>query len=118
MTALAGGVAWARWGCPLAATLGLAGVAAFAGALWSAGLEPTRHVYDATCWILVLWLGAHVTVGAIMQLYCAASSWAGRTTPRYDADLHNVELYWNFMAATALCTFALLGLFPLTTGAS
>ncbi len=112
----AGGIAWARWGCPLAALLGLAGAAAFAGALWSAGLEPTRHVYDATCWVLVLWLGAHVSVGAIMQLYCAAGSWAGRMTPRYDADLHNVELYWNFMAATALCSFALLGLFPLTAG--
>ncbi len=53
-----------------------------------------------------------------MQGYCAARSFAGGMTPTYDADFANVTLYWHFLLITGVATFALLGLFPLLTGAS
>jgi cytochrome c oxidase subunit I len=85
--------------------------AAFAGP-WLSGLDPVRHVYPAIVWILVLWVMAHAAVGGVMQLYCLARSFAGRLTREHDMDLHNVVLYWHFLAITALITFAVIGLFP------
>jgi heme/copper-type cytochrome/quinol oxidase subunit 3 len=111
----AGSVAWGRWG-PLAGALcGAGAVAGFAGALWSVGLVATDHAFSAIAWALVLWLGAHYGGGIVMQLYVMARSLAGRMTPRYDGDLRNVALYWDFMLITALGVFALLGLFPLVS---
>lgn len=66
------------------------------------------------CLILVIWALAHAAVGAIMLLYCLARSLAGRLTPAHDLELHNVALYWHFMAITAVVTFAVIGLFPET----
>jgi cytochrome c oxidase subunit I+III len=63
-------------------------------------------------WILVIWALAHAAVGAVMQLYCLARSLAGRLTREHDMELHNVALYWHFMAITAVITFAVVGLFP------
>ncbi len=47
-----------------------------------------------------------------MQLFCLAGSLSGRLTPRHDADIWNVELYWHFMAFTAAATALCLALFP------
>jgi cytochrome c oxidase subunit I+III len=107
---------WGRIAAPLAAAPALASVAAFAGANWAAGLDPTESAYAATCWVLVLWLTAHFGAGIVMQFYVGARVWAGRMDPRHDAELRNVALYWDFMLVTALVVFALLGLFPLATG--
>ena len=112
----AGGRGWARFAMPAAGLVALLGVAAFAGAAWVEDLSPTRHAYDATIWVMILWMGAHVGVGLIMLGYCSASSFAGRMTPKYDADSANVLLYWHFMFATVAVTFALFALFPLLTG--
>ena len=112
----AGSVAAARAGLPLAALLAAGAIAAFGGSAWIGGLVPTRHAFDATCWIMIIWLGLHVGLGIVMLLYCLAGSLAGRMTPRHDADLANVLLYWHFMFVTAALTFALIGLFPLLTG--
>ncbi|HUF56302.1 MAG TPA: cbb3-type cytochrome c oxidase subunit I, partial [Thermohalobaculum sp.] len=51
-----GAVAWARWGYPAAGALAACAVLAFAAAAWTAGLAPTRHAFDATVWVLILWL--------------------------------------------------------------
>jgi cytochrome c oxidase subunit I+III len=75
-------------------------------------MDPTAHVYPAIVWILVIWAAVHGALGIIMQLYCLARSYAGRLTPRYDMELHNVVLYWHFMLVTALITFSVVGLFP------
>ncbi|GLS30977.1 cytochrome c oxidase subunit I+III [Mesorhizobium albiziae] len=88
-----------------------ASAAGFAGP-WLYGMDPTRHVYPATVWILVLWVLAHAAVGAVMHIYCLARSFAGRLTREHDIDIHNVVLYWHFMAVTAAITFAVVGLFP------
>jgi len=77
------------------------------------GLDPTSHVYPATVWILAGWTVFHVTLGIIMQLYCAARRLAGRMTCRYDADMVNVALYWHFMALTVFITVAVIAGFPL-----
>ncbi|TIM37166.1 MAG: Ku protein, partial [Mesorhizobium sp.] len=79
---------------------------------WSPGMEPTRHVYPAIVWILVLWVLAHGAVGTVMQAYCLARSLAGRLTPKHDMDLGNVVLYWHFLLVTAVITFTIIGLFP------
>jgi cytochrome c oxidase subunit I+III len=95
------------------AALTVAGSAAGLAGPWFSGLDPTSHVYPAIVWILVLWSVVHAGAGAVMQLYCLARSFAGRLTPEYDADLRNSTLYFHFLAATALVTFAVVGLFPL-----
>ena len=47
-----------------------------------------------------------------MQLYCLAGSLFGKLTPRYDADIWNVSLFWHFVTISALVTCAVLGLMP------
>ncbi|MCV3241766.1 cytochrome c oxidase subunit I [Mesorhizobium sp. ZC-5] len=89
----------------------VASAAGFAGP-WSHGMDPTAHVYPAIVWVLVIWVLAHAAVGAVMQAYCLARSFAGRLTPVYDMDIRNIALYWHFMAITAAIAFAVIGLFP------
>jgi cytochrome c oxidase subunit I+III len=100
----------ALWGG--AALAGLGAAALVAGPLVT-GLDPTRDVYPATVWILVVWTALHVAVGVIMQLYCSARRLAGHMTARHDADLGNVALYWHFAALTAVFTVATIAGFPL-----
>ncbi|RYE51464.1 MAG: cytochrome ubiquinol oxidase subunit I, partial [Hyphomicrobiales bacterium] len=107
-----GAVGWMRLALFAALVLTACGALAGLHGPWSLGMDPTRHVYPAIVWVLVLWTAIHAAVGMIMQLYCLARSFAGRLTTRYDMDLHNVVLYWHFMVVTALSTFAVVGLFP------
>jgi cytochrome c oxidase subunit 1/cytochrome c oxidase subunit I+III len=88
-----------------------------AGAVWTAwfavrDLDPVSHVYPAILWVLMIWLVVHLAAGIIMQCYCLAGSLFGKVTPRYDADLRNVTLYWHFVALKTLVTAAVLGLVP------
>ncbi len=112
----AGSLAWGRVGPVVAALPALLAPLAFAGALWLEGLWPREHAFGATAWVIVLWVAAHFAVGVIMHGYVVARSLAGRMTPRYDAELANVALYWDFMAITATTTFLLLGVFPRLAG--
>jgi cytochrome c oxidase subunit I+III len=90
----------------------LAGAAMLAGP-WRTGLDPTRHVYDATVWLLALWTALHAGVGVIMHGYCAARRAAGRMTARYDIDIQNTALFWHFVAITAAITVGTIAGFPL-----
>nr|WP_259400510.1 cytochrome c oxidase subunit I [Roseovarius sp. SCSIO 43702] len=92
------------------ATLGAAG--AMGLALWLPGLEPASHAYPAMMYALGVWVGAHSAVAVIMLLYCLAGSLAGKLTPRYDADLCNVTLFWHFLCLTGLVTALMMGVFP------
>ncbi len=105
-----GGVAVARASLLVAAIASAAAIAAIILSVLQ--LEPTSHVYPAVMWALMVWLVAHVGAGIIMQLYCLAGSLAGRMTPRYDADLRNVTLFWHFVCLTALVTGAVMGIAP------
>ena len=96
-----------------AVALALAGAGALLAGPWVSGLDPTRHVYPATVWVLVLWTAIHVGVGVIMQLYCVSRRLAGRMTARYDIDITNVALYWHFIAITVVITIAVIAGFPL-----
>jgi cytochrome c oxidase subunit I len=75
-------------------------------------LEPETHVYPAVLWALAIWVTVHAGAGVIMQLYCLAGSVFGKLTPRYDADIWNVSLYWHFQVLAALVTCAVMGLAP------
>jgi cytochrome c oxidase subunit I+III len=94
------------------ALLSALGCAAGLAGPWSTAMDPTAHVYPAIVWILAIWVAIHGGLGIVMQLYCLARSLAGRLTPRYDMELHNVALYWHFMLVTSLVTFGVIGLFP------
>ena len=107
-----GGKTAARMLLGLGGVLSAAGCAAALAGPWTTGMDPTAHVYPAIVWILVIWAAVHGALGIIMQLYCLARSYAGRLTPRYDMELHNVVLYWHFMLVTALITFSVVGVFP------
>ncbi|GAB2625682.1 cytochrome c oxidase subunit I [Novilysobacter erysipheiresistens] len=89
-----------------------AGVALLAGP-WLTGMDPTRHAYTATVWLLVGWTAAHIAAGVVMQLYCIARRAAGRMTAEHDIDIRNVTLYWHFVAITVLVTVATIAGFPL-----
>ena len=96
-----------------AAVLAVAGGGALLAGPWFSGLDPTRHVYPATIWVLVLWTAAHAALGLVMQLYCVARRLAGRMTAHYDIDIANVTLYWHFTAVMAVVTLAVIAGFPL-----
>ncbi|OWU84090.1 cytochrome B561 [Oceanicola sp. 22II-s10i] len=94
-------------GAPLVAA---AGAAALIYAVVE--LEPASHVYPAILWALAIWIAVHSGAGVIMQVYCLAGSLFGKLTPRYDADIWNVSLFWHFVTISALVTCAVLGLAP------
>ncbi|MCA0994814.1 cytochrome c oxidase subunit I [Alloyangia pacifica] len=96
--------------------LGALGIGAWCWAAWSAGLDPTAASFDATVWVLILWMGLHLLLDAVMRLYVAARIWRGRCTPRYRADSVNLTLFTHFLALTAVVIFALLALFPMLMG--
>jgi cytochrome c oxidase subunit I+III len=130
---LAGGLLLASWGLTVlargwnrrnregafyggllaAVVLAVAGSLALIAGPWTSGLDPASHVYPAMVWVLALWTVVHVAVGLIMQLYCVARRLAGRMTAKHDIDIHNVALYWHFMAFTAALTVAVIAGFPL-----
>lgn len=86
---------------------------AMAAMVWSVlPLEPSTHVYPATVCAIVVWITVHGALGIVMQLYCLAGSLAGKMTPRYDADIHNVTLFWHFLVISALVACAVIGLAP------
>jgi cytochrome c oxidase subunit I len=78
-------------------------------------LDPTAHSYPAIVWALVVWIVLHLATGMLMQGYCLARSIYGRMTPRHDADLWNVTLYWHFVGFGALLAALVIGGFPLLT---
>ncbi|PHP28053.1 cytochrome c oxidase subunit I [Limimaricola cinnabarinus] len=106
----AGRVGLARAALAAAPLLTLSGMGGFI--LSVLDLDPTSHVYPAMMWALMVWVVAHGIAGTIMQLYCLAGSLFGKLTPRYDADLWNVTLFWHFLGLTALVTGAMIGLVP------
>ncbi len=131
----AAGLALAAWGATLAArrfnrrdraaafyvsialgTLLAAGsVAALLLTPERAGLEPTRHAYDAIVWLLCGWAALHVAAGIAMQLYCALRRLARRMSASHDIDIQNSVLYWHFAAGTAAVAIAVVAGFPALT---
>ena len=94
-------------GAILAALVGIGGFV-----LSVLDLSPTAQAYPAILCALTVWVGAHLAAGTVMQVYCLAAVFAGKVTPRYDAEMHNVTLYWHFIGPTALITGAVMGLAP------
>ncbi len=94
----------------LAPLLAAAGGAALIGSVLD--LSPTSHVYPASMCVLVVWASVHIGGGIIMQLYCLAGLIFGKVTPRYDAPLWNVTLFWHFLALTVLVTVAVIAAAP------
>ncbi|MEY8840443.1 cytochrome c oxidase subunit I [Cribrihabitans sp. XS_ASV171] len=107
-----GGITFARLLLGAAPLLAAGAGACLIAAVRGPGLDPTSHVYPAMMWALVVWTCAHIVAGVIMQLYCLAGSFAGKLTPRYDADLWNTTLFWHFLGLTCLITAAMIGLLP------
>ncbi|EAQ01134.1 Cytochrome c oxidase, subunit I [Pseudooceanicola batsensis HTCC2597] len=106
----AGSVGAARLCLVLAPATAALGAASLIVSVW--GLAPESHVYPAILWALTVWIAAHTGAGVIMQLYCLAGSLFGKMTPRYDADIWNVSLFWHFVTISALVTCAVMGLAP------
>jgi cytochrome c oxidase subunit I+III len=96
----------------VAVTSAVAGAAALVAGPHAFGMDPTQHVYPAIVWLLVIWTSVHVVLGVIMHLYCLARRLTGRMTGKYDAEMHNVTLYWHFVIITVVTTVAVLAFFP------
>ncbi|MGR3782247.1 MAG: cytochrome c oxidase subunit I [Albimonas sp.] len=96
----------------LALVAGIAAAAALGAGPWLAGMDPTAHSWPAIVWTLVAWSAAHAAVGAIMQVFCLVASFAGRLTPRCDADIRNTEVFIHFHAFAAILTAVALAAFP------
>ena len=99
--------------CGAAVVLALAAAGALLAGPWLRGMDPTRHAYDATVWLLLAWTVAHLAAGALMQAYCIARRAAGRMTAVHDIDIRNVALYWHFVAVTVVVAVAVVAGFPL-----
>jgi cytochrome c oxidase subunit I+III len=97
----------------VAAMTSVAGAATLITAPLATGLDPQRHVYDATVWVLVIWTALHLVAGTIMHLYCLARRAARRMDARHDIDMSNVGLYWHFAALTCALTVVVVAGFPL-----
>jgi len=108
----AGSPATLRVCLTIAPLLAAAGGLALVLAAYTVDLDPTAHVYPAAVWALLVWVGAHVGGGIVMQLYCLARSLAGRLTPQYDQDIWNVTLFWHFITPMALITALVIGVVP------
>ena len=93
--------------------LALSGGAAILAGPWFTEMDPKEHVYQAIVWLLAIWTALHACVGVIMQCYCLVGRIAGRMTARHDIDIHNVALFWHFVAVTAAITVAVIAGFPL-----
>ena len=107
-----GAAAGLRIGLAAGAALALAGGAALLWGPYTTGMDPRAHVHPATVWVILIWTALHAGVGVVMQLYCLARSFAGKLTRAHDIDIHNVTLYWHFVAVTALVAVATVALFP------
>jgi cytochrome c oxidase subunit 1/cytochrome c oxidase subunit I+III len=105
-----GQVGAARAGLILAPLAAAGAAAALVGSVLH--LDPESHVYPAILWALAVWIAVHSGAGIIMQLYCLAGSLFGKLTPRHDADIWNVSLFWHFVTISALVTCAVVGLMP------
>ncbi|RZJ83336.1 MAG: cytochrome ubiquinol oxidase subunit I, partial [Massilia sp.] len=103
----------ARAGLVLGFVAAAGAIAALLAGPLSTDLDPTAHAYPAIVWALVVWIGLHLAAGMLMQGYCLARSVFGKMTPKYDADLWNVTLYWHFAGFSALLTALVIGGFPL-----
>jgi heme/copper-type cytochrome/quinol oxidase subunit 3 len=88
------------------------GGAALLAGPWLAGLDPTTHSYPAIVWLLVAWTALHALVGILMLAFCVAARARGRLTATRDLDLHNVLLYWHFVAFTTVVTALVVAGFP------
>jgi cytochrome c oxidase subunit I+III len=89
-----------------------AGGAALLAGPWLAGLDPTAHSYPAIVWLLLAWNALHSVVGIIMLSFCIIARARGRLTARRDLDLHNVTLYWHFVALMVAITALVVAGFP------
>ncbi len=107
-----GHVARARKALVLGIIASFTGMALVIWSVRSTGMDPQAHVYPAIIHALLLWLTAHVAVGVIMQGYCLAGSLFGKLTPRYDADLQNICLFWHFLGFTIVVCVLVMGIFP------
>jgi cytochrome c oxidase subunit I+III len=94
------------------AVLAVAGALALLAGPWTYQMQPSRHVYPATVWVLAAWTALHVAVGVVMQLYCFARRWAGRMSARHDIDIWNTTLYWHFVALMTVVTVVVIAVFP------
>ena len=91
-----------------------AGVMLVVGAV-HAGLDPTRHVYDAIVWVLIGWTNTHVGLALLMNTYCVFRRARGKMTAQYDADIVNVTLYWHFLLVTFAIAVMVLAGFPMVS---
>jgi cytochrome c oxidase subunit I+III len=94
----------------------LAAAAGGAGLLagpYFADMDPEKHVYQATVWLLLIWCAGHAALGILMNSYCIARRAAGRMTAEYNADISNVALYWHFALLMTVVTVATVAGFPL-----
>jgi cytochrome c oxidase subunit I+III len=97
----------------LVAGLTLAGGAALAAGPLAYDMDPTRHVYDATVWVLVIWSGLHLLLALLFVGYTLARRLAGRTSARYEIEVANTTLCWHFSVLTVVVTVAVIAGFPL-----
>jgi cytochrome c oxidase subunit I+III len=101
-----------------AATTLVLGLTVAAGAALAAGpllyeMDPKRHVYDATVWVLVIWSGLHLLLAFLFVGYTMARRLAGQTTARHEIEVANTTLCWHFTALTVVVTVAVIAGFPL-----
>ena len=92
----------------------LAGAALPLGWSWlnGLGIDSTRHSYGAAVWTLFGYVALHVTIGAVMALWCIARVALGMIDSWRCLALRICLLWWRFTAPVAVLTVILIAGFP------
>jgi cytochrome c oxidase subunit I+III len=72
------------------------------------GLRPTEHAYGAIVYAALALQGAYVAAIAVMALFIAARSCAGKLDARWRASWDNTALLWHYTVGQGLCCVALV----------
>ncbi len=96
-------------------TVAILSVAAVtSGSSWpsSLGIDPTRHSYGASVWTLIVWVGMHVAIGALMAMWCLARLWLGMIDSWRCVTLRVSLLWWRFSVVTTVLVVVMVTGFP------
>ena len=98
----------------LAVVVVLAGVALLYGGTWPGrlGIDPTRHAYGASVWMLLGWAGLHVAIGGFMAAWCIARLALGMLDSWRCLTLRVCLLWWRYTVAATALILALVAGFP------
>jgi len=91
-----------------------ASIAILYGGPWPGrlGIDPTRHAYGASVWMLLGWAGLHLGIVGVMAARCVARLALGMLDSWRCVTLRVCLLWWRYITAATALILALVAGFP------